>query len=129
MVMKKTAKRLGKPPNRYTPKQRAAILAEAKAKGLTGDQVAAKHGIAKVTYYLWRKQAGAHGWYGVGRRVAWTPTPRKSRGELPSALKRQVREIVAQVVRDEVATQFSGLARVLRRSPQSTTKIRPSRRG
>jgi len=110
MPKKKSVRKGSKPPKRYSQKQRAAILAEAKAKRLTGDQVAAKYGIARITYYLWRRQAGERDWYGVGRRVAWTPTPRKTGEQLPSALKRKVREIVAQVVREEVIAHFSGVA-------------------
>ena len=106
MPKKRTRRQQGKTPKRYTRKQRAAILAEAKAKRLTGDQVAAKYGIARITYYLWRKQAGARGWYGVGRRVAWTPTTEKTGARLPSALKRKVRDVVAQVVREEIEVRL-----------------------
>ena len=101
-AMVKVTKRRARVPKRYTPKHRAAILAEAKVKRMTGNQVAAKYGIARITYYLWRRQAGARSWYGVGRRVAWTPTPATARVRLPLTLKRRVREIAARVVREEI---------------------------
>src|SRR6266571_4996420 len=104
MATRKATKKQHKSPKRYSRKQRAVILAEAKAKGWTGNQVAEKYGIARITYYLWRTKAGARGWHGVGRRVAWTPTVRKAREKLPSKLKRGVRAIVAQVISEEVAS-------------------------
>ena len=52
---KKAAKATRK---QFLPAQRAAILGEARAKGLTGKQAAAKYGISMVTYYVWRKRSG-----------------------------------------------------------------------
>src|SRR5689334_10601486 len=51
--MTKPAKTRG-PGKRYTPAEKAKILAAAKAEGLTGDQVARKFGVASLTFYRWR---------------------------------------------------------------------------
>jgi transposase-like protein len=122
MPREKPLRKTSKASKRHTPMERAAILATAKAERLTGDQVAANYGIARITYYLWRRQAGARGWYGVGRRVAWTPTAGKAGERLPSALKRTVREVVAQLVRQEIDSRLGGLR--FRRTAPGRAKLR-----
>jgi transposase-like protein len=103
MATKKGTTTSSKLPKRFTPKERSAILTEAKTKRMTGPQVAEKFGIAAITYYVWRQQASERGWYGVGRRGGWTQ-PTDSRRSSPSRqLKRLLARILREVINEELA--------------------------
>jgi transposase-like protein len=86
----------------YSPKERAAILAEAKAKRMTGREVAEAYGISMVTYYLWRKKAGASSRQPRGRRVTAGPSGHGSASEMRKVIKERVRMLAPAILREEV---------------------------
>lgn len=94
----------------FTPEQRSAILAEAKEQKLTGKQVAEKHGISLVTYYLWKKKAG-----GTRKAGKKTAPPRATRngvaGDIHAVVQAKVREVVPAIVRAEVTSYLEMLFR------------------
>jgi len=97
-----------KPRKQFTPEQRAAILAEAKEQKLTGKQVAAKHGISMVTYYLWRQKSWAS-----GRRGKQSTARRASlngfSGDIHAVVQAKVREVLPAIVKAEVARAVDSL--------------------
>jgi transposase-like protein len=97
----KAGKKLRKARKIYPAKRRAAILAEAKTKGLTGNDVAKKYGISMMTYYNWRKKAGAVVGH-AGKRVAATTSRSGSTGEMRRVIKERVRLVAPAILRDEV---------------------------
>ena len=97
--MGKSASRKSKR-KQFTPEQRAKILAEAKAQKLTGKQVAKKHGISMVTYYLWRSKAGGRGRGAVARH-------RGTGGDLGSQVRAEVQTKVRQILPDIVHAEVS----------------------
>jgi len=85
---------------RFTPAERARILAAAHREGLTGAKAAKKFGISQVTYYLWRKNARP-----AIREAA--QAVRKSgvihlADEIRERLRDQIRRMVPDVVRKEI---------------------------
>ena len=101
-----TAAKASKKPRKtrkvYPPKKRAAILAEALTKGLTGKEVAAKYGISMVTYYNWRKKEGTSTKLGRHARAKSSPSGNGSTGEMRSIIKERVRSLAPSILRDEV---------------------------
>jgi len=81
---------------RYTPAERARILATASREGLSGLKAAKRFGISALTFYTWRKKAGG------GRR----------RGP-----KREARAMVRQLGRSVGATM--NVAEMIRRQIQA----------
>jgi transposase-like protein len=86
---------------RFSPEQRKKILEEARELKLTGKQVAEKHGISTVSYYLWRKKAG-------GRRRRRAATSRGRGGQrglaapLRLAVRAKLRKMLPAIVRQEL---------------------------
>jgi transposase len=80
--------------------ERARILAEAKAKGLTAEQVAKRYGVSKWTYYGWKKQGGKS--TGVVARSA-------AKGPTAEMVRREVRAVLPGILREEIARALSGL--------------------
>ena len=97
----------------YTPQQRAEILATASRDKLTAAQVKRKFGVTPVTYYSWRKKAGATRKRGstgpatVTRRVAATGGNIGS--QLRAEVQNRVREILPEIVRSEVNSYLNDL--------------------
>jgi transposase-like protein len=94
------AKTKSKRRRRATPEQRAKILAMAKQEGLTANDVYKRFGVPVVTYYSWRKKAGA------------TPIPaargrqrrgvHSSDGELRGVIQDRLRARMPEIMRSEV---------------------------
>jgi transposase-like protein len=93
----------------FTPEQRAKILAEAKALKLTGAQVAKKHGISMVTYYLWRKRSGVSRPHAGGRSVAGLLAGDGLGAQVRVAVQAKVREMLPGIVREEVGLALVGV--------------------
>jgi transposase-like protein len=98
----------------YTPQQRDEILAAATRDKLTAAQVKRKFGVTPVTYYSWRKKAGAT------RRRGGATVSRRGRvggggigGELGNQLRAEVqtrvRQMLPDIVRSEVNSYLNSL--------------------
>ena len=103
---------------RFTPAQRAKILAAAKSGNLTAKQVKAKFGVSMVTYYLWRRQAGltssgARGAVGAGRAGTGAGTAGLEK-IVRSAVRERIQDALPSIVRDEVQSYLNN---VLSRAP------------
>jgi transposase-like protein len=112
MARKPRAKRKAatekKPRKQFTPEQRAAILAEATEQKLTGKQVAEKHGISMVTYYLWRQKSG--GAKRRGRRSVARVSSGDGLGpQLRAAVQGRIHEMLPGIVQQEVASYLDGV--------------------
>ena len=94
----------------YTPQQRAEILASASRNNFTAAQVKRKYGVTPVTYYSWRKKAGAtrtRGGSAVSRRVS---TGGGAIGnQLRTEVQNRVRQMLPEIVRSEVNTYLNSL--------------------
>jgi transposase-like protein len=92
-------------PRRYSDQERRRILATARREGLTGAQVHQRFGISTLTYYLWRKKAGA-GNRGPARTKRTHRAPIRD-GALAAQVRQEVQakvgEILPQILREEVA--------------------------
>ncbi|HTK30712.1 MAG TPA: transposase [Candidatus Saccharimonadaceae bacterium] len=93
---------------RFTPEQRAAILAAARAQKLTGKQVAKKYGIAAVTYYLWRKKSALTR-RGPGRPKASEADTGAISHAVRAAVKDKVQAVLPDIVREEVDRAIDAL--------------------
>jgi len=108
--------RKGVAPKRYTPSERAKILAAAKREGLSGLAAAKKFGISSLTFYNWRKQAGMEprGGWRRGRTTVSSALPRDFDGQLGDLVRREVRARLSQalphIVQEEVAIALGGRA-------------------
>jgi transposase-like protein len=90
----------------YTAEQRAEILAAAQRDSLTAEQVKKKFGVTPVTYYSWRKKAGAT------RRRGGAITTRGGRGSdnmLRAEVQTRVRQMLPDIVRSEVNSYLDSL--------------------
>jgi transposase-like protein len=91
---------------RYTPAERAKILAAAKAEGLTGAQVSKKFGIAQLTFYKWRgpvrrdalKRRGKRG----PGRAPGSGKARVNESAVSKAVQAQIKKMLPQIIREEV---------------------------
>ncbi len=93
---------------RYTPAQKARILAAAKKERLTGAQVAKRFGVSTLTFYRWRgpirsdavkragKQRGPGRPKGSGKVKVDVETVRRE-------AEARVRKILPKVIQEEVA--------------------------
>jgi transposase-like protein len=95
----------------YTPQQRSQILAAASREHLTAAQVKRKFGVTPVTYYSWRKKAGA-----TRKRGSSAPTRRGGvtmgggfGNQLRSEVQTRVRQILPDIVRSEVNSYLNSL--------------------
>jgi transposase-like protein len=74
--------------------QRARILAEAKAKGLTAEQVEKRYGVSRWTYYGWKRQAG----------MSYGPLQaRYVKGPTADMVRAEVRAVLPGILREEIA--------------------------
>jgi len=92
---------------RYTPAEKAKILAAAAKEGLTGEEVAKKFGVAQLTFYRWRGPVRSDA---VGRRAkrgpGRPPGSRKVRVDesaLRKAVQVEIKKLLPQLIREEVA--------------------------
>ena len=95
------SKRAMKPSTRKrtSTADRAKILAEMKASGMTAKQAATKYGISIWTIYNWSKRSGARKQKAATRRgrKAGAPTSR-----IPASLQGDFRQMIAGIVRAEI---------------------------
>src|SRR5436309_310982 len=87
---------------RFTPAQRANILATAKSGGLTAKQVKEKFGVSTVTYYLWRRNAGLTGSGRAANMSKLAASPVGLERMLRSAVRERIQAALPSIVRDEV---------------------------
>ena len=100
-----------KPTKRITRANRAEIMATAKAKGWTAEQVARKYGVSKWTYYGWKKRGSG------GAKTTTRPgnTGRKTSGAsgtreiTPAALQSEIRAILPTLLREEIYRTLMGV--------------------
>ena len=83
---------------------RAKIMAEAKAKGLTAEQVAKKYRISKWTYYGWKKRA-AKPKAGKTRRSVQSKTTAID----AKILRTEIRAVLPGILREELARALGAL--------------------
>lgn len=104
----------------FTPEQRVKILSEAKALKLTGAEVAKKHGISTVTYYLWRKKSGVSKPHARGRGIAGVLAGDGLGTQVRIAVQTKVREMLPGIVQEEVGLALAGVFA----SPAQTRRTR-----
>ncbi len=92
---------------RYTPAQRAKILAAAQKQGLTAAQVQKQFGVTPVTYYSWRKKSGSAA--RRGRRGPGRPAGGGLATQVRSEVQSRVREMLPGIVRQEVNSYLDTL--------------------
>lgn len=88
---------------RFSPAERAKILAAAKAANLTGKQVSSKYGISMVTYYVWKKQAGLGGRKTAKRTAGLTGA---TESKLRSVVRAKVERLLPRILKEEVDRIF-----------------------
>jgi lambda repressor-like predicted transcriptional regulator len=98
---KRARKTMAKPaPKKHlSHADRVKILAEAKSKGWTADQIARKAGVSKWTVYGWNKRGAAKGKRTTVKRGRPGRPTRQARGSLGDML----RPLIAVMVRAELA--------------------------
>jgi transposase-like protein len=109
-----------RPRKTYTETQRQEILAAAQKEGLTALQVQKKFGVTPVTYYSWRKKKGIRG--PRGRRPGSGSSGGALSAQVRAGVQSRVREILPEIVRQEVAgyldSLFGSSVRTTRRAPR-----------
>lgn len=93
---------------RYSEAERSRILETAKREHLTGAQVRARFGVSTLTFYTWRKKAGATR---VTRRRRHAGPPRGPAGtnrSLAVTLRREVRSRIARMLPEIIRTEIAG---------------------
>jgi transposase-like protein len=113
---KKSPKSRTRRGKRYTPAEKAKILAAARAEGLTGAQVAERFGVSTLSYYTWRKKAGAP--KRRGRKPGRPARPRRVGGTsqgvagiaelVRRAVRAQLDQMLPQVLQSELDSALSG---------------------
>src|SRR2546425_7890246 len=93
----------------YTPQQRAEILASASRHNFTAAQVKRKYGVTPVTYYSWRKKAGATRKRGLSAKARGNSIGGNLGYQLRSEVQNRVRQILPEIVRTEVNTYLNSL--------------------
>ena len=93
----------------YSNAKRISILQAARDQGLTALDVKKRFGVTPVTYYSWRRKYGA----GSPRSIALQAGGRVGRlgiaGQLRTEVQARVREILPQIVRNEVSHYLDSL--------------------
>jgi transposase len=96
----KKSKAASKPaPKRVSSADRTRILAEAKSKGWTAEQIAKKAGVSKWTVYGWKKRGAAK----RGRITAKRGRPGRPTRQVAGSLGEMLRPVIAEMVREEIA--------------------------
>lgn len=114
---RKKASKPTKGRKRYTPAEKAKILAAARNEKLTGAQVAKRFGVSPLSYYTWRKKAGAAARRGPkagsrtrGRRVGARVQGSANLSEMVRrAVQAQIARVLPQILQSEVDTALSSL--------------------
>jgi transposase-like protein len=103
--MARKSKKRG-PGKRYTPAEKAKILAAAAKEGLTGAQASKEFGISTLTFYRWRGPVRSDA---VGRRGKRGPGRPKGSGKVRvnesavrKAVQAQIKKLLPQLIREEV---------------------------
>jgi transposase-like protein len=103
--MARKSKKRG-PGKRYTPAEKAKILAAAAAGKLTGDQVAKKFGVAPLTFYRWRGPVRSDALKRRGKRGPGRPLgsgkARVEESAVRRAVQAQIKKVLPQLIREEV---------------------------
>ena len=86
--------------------ERARILAEAKAKGLTAEQVEKRYGVSKWTYYGWKKRAGT-----PKAKVVPGAVQSKATGLSPDVLRKEIRAMLPGILHEEIARVLGSMLR------------------
>ena len=89
---------MAKAHRRYTEQERARILTAAAREGLSGPKAAKKFGISTLTFYNWRKRAGAP----RGQVSASIQLDGSLAGVVRAHVQAKVRELLPGIVREEV---------------------------
>ena len=93
----------------YSNQKRSIVLATAQKEGLTANQVQKRFGVTPVTYYSWRRK------YGVGGRRTGAVMRASGGGSLEqqvrSEVQAKVRQILPNIVRNEVSTYLDTVFR------------------
>jgi transposase-like protein len=97
----KKAKQRG-PGKRYTPAEKAKILAAAKKEGLTGEQVTKRFGVSGFTFYRWR--GPVKGKTVKLLRLAATGKVHVDQGAVRKAVRAEVKRLLPQIIREEIET-------------------------
>ena len=98
MAKKQTRKRI-------SSSDRAKIMAEAKTKGMTAQQVAKKYGISAWTYYGWRKRTSK-----TARRASRLVGRGTTTGRVSAnTLRSEIRAVLPGILRDELARTMAAL--------------------
>jgi transposase-like protein len=106
--MAKTRKKRTK----YTPEQRAKVLAAAKAEKLTAAQVQKKFGVTPVTYYSWRKKSGVARKRGIRAGAAAVlagPVAGDLSRQVRVEVQNKMRQIIPCIVRTEVSAYLDSI--------------------
>jgi len=82
--------------------ERARILAEAEAKGLTAEQVEKRYGVSKWTYYGWKKRSAKPS-------VARGAVQYKAAGPSADVIRREIRAVLPGILREEIASALAGI--------------------
>ena len=90
-------------PRRYTPAERAKILAAAKREGLSGPAAAKKFGISQLTFYTWRRKSG------TGKAKRAVGRPRGASASRGGVLSGDIGEKVRQEVRARVSEMLPAI--------------------
>jgi transposase-like protein len=96
----------------YSNAKRISILQAAREQGLTALDVKKRFGVTPVTYYSWRRKYGAGSNRTTTVRVAagvGTSGRVGIAGELRNEVQSRVREILPQIVRNEVSNYLDSL--------------------
>jgi transposase-like protein len=91
---------------RYTPAEKAKILAAAAKQGLTGAQVAKKFGVATLTFYRWRGPVRSDALMRRGKRGPGRPRGtsqlRVDEAAVRKAVRAQLQKLLPQIIREEI---------------------------
>jgi transposase-like protein len=137
-IVAKKAKQRG-PGKRYTPAEKAKILAAAAAEKLTGAQVAKRFGVAVLTFYRWRGPVRSDA---VGRRTKRGPGRPPGSGKLRvnesavrKAVQAQIKKVLPRIIREEQACAGNAMQACPKKSAQACRPIptanivRPGKKG
>jgi transposase-like protein len=91
---------------RYTPAEKAKILAAAKKEGLTGDDVAKKFGVSKLTFYRWRGPVRSDAVARRSKRGPGRPLGSSKvhvdQTAVRTAVRAEVQKLLPQIIREEI---------------------------
>ena len=89
-----------KPVRRYTPAERANILAAAAREVLSGPKAAKKFGISQLTFYKWR--GPVRGKKAKAGRLARVGKVRVDETAVRKAVRAQIEKLLPQIIREEI---------------------------